>query len=115
MPYADGTGAEVSSLRVTDDESKAVQRTEHRVSLDSLLARIASEEYLTPTAIPHLTICVLLLENGFAVVGKSAPADPENFNGELGRKFAKEDAVRQMWPLEAYLLRENLWGGVDAV
>lgn len=98
----------IDSLRVTDDESKKVQKTEHRVSLDALLARIVDEEYIHPECIEHLTICVMLLDNGFAIVGKSAPADAENFNDELGRKFAREDAIRQMWPLEAYLLREKL-------
>ena len=35
-------------------------------------------------------------------------ADAENFDKELGKKFAYEDALRQMWPLEAYLLRERM-------
>jgi len=98
----------LSSVRMTDNESKAVQKTEHRVSLDSILAKIVSEQYIYPANIPHMTIVVLMLENGFAIVGKSAPADAENFNEELGKKFAKEDAIRQIWPLEAYLLREKL-------
>ena len=98
----------LSSLRMTDDESKAVQKTPNRVSLDSLLAKIEIEEYMYPRHIPHMTICVLLLENGFALVGKSAPADADNFDKELGKKFAKEDAIRQMWSLEAYLLRERM-------
>jgi N4 Gp49/Sf6 Gp66 family protein len=42
------------------------------------------------------------------VIGKSAPADPKNFDRELGREFAKENAIRQLWELEAYLLREKL-------
>jgi hypothetical protein len=106
---ADRTG--LSSVAMTDDESKAVQKTEHRVTLDSMLAKIMHAEYIYPQTIPHLTICVLILDNGFAVVGKSAPADPENFNKELGVKFAKEDAIRQMWQLEGYALRERLSGG----
>ena len=42
------------------------------------------------------------------MLGKSAPASPANFNPELGAKFAYEDAVRQVWQLEGYLLREQL-------
>lgn len=98
----------LSSTRLTDEQSKAVQKTRHRVSLDSILAKIVTKEFIYPAAIPHMTICVMILENGFALVGKSAPADAENFNEELGRKFAEEDAVRQAWPLEAYLLRERM-------
>src|SRR4029077_20029217 len=98
----------LSSVRMTDDEAKAVQKTEHRVTLDSILAKIVDEEYIRPESIDHMTICVLTVENGYAVVGKSTPADPENYDEELGKKFAKEDAIRQLWPLEAYLLRERL-------
>jgi hypothetical protein len=102
----DRTG--LSSLRITDDESAAVQQTANRITLDSMLEKIVSEEYINPTKIPHMTICVLIVENGFALVGKSAPADPENYDVALGMKFAKEDAIRQMWQLEAYLLRERM-------
>lgn len=55
-----------------------------------------------------LTICVLVLRNGFTIVGKSACASPENFDAELGHKIAKDDARRQIWALEGYLLRSNL-------
>ena len=41
-------------------------------------------------------------------MGKSAPADADNFDEALGEKFAREDAIRQMWVLEGYLLRERL-------
>ena len=53
-----------------------------------------------------LTICVVVLRNGFTVIGKSAPADETNFNPDLGRKFAREDAIRQCWPLMGYALKE---------
>jgi hypothetical protein len=98
----------LSSLRVTDDASKAVQKTPNRVSLDSMLAKIENEEYLHPQLIPHMTICVIMLNNGFALTGISTPADSANYDEALGRKFAKEDAIRQMWKLEAYLLREGM-------
>jgi len=57
-----------------------------------------------------LSICILVMQNGFAVIGKSAPASGQNFNADLGRKFAYEDALRQLWPLEGYLLRDRLNG-----
>jgi hypothetical protein len=98
----------MESLRTGDDQAKAVQKTENRVTLDSMLAKITHEEYIYPSTIKHMTICVLTVENGFALVGKSAPADPENMDHDLGRKFAKEDAIRQMWPLESYALRERM-------
>ena len=59
-------------------------------------------------AMKCLTICVLVLKNGFTIVGKSACASPENFNAELGNKIAREDARRQIWALEGYALRNKL-------
>lgn len=98
----------MESLRLTDAESKAVQKTPNRVALDSMLEKVADVEYLHPSYLPTMTIAVVLMKNGFAVVGKSAPADPLNFDADLGRKFAYEDAIRQLWPLEAYALRERM-------
>lgn len=48
------------------------------------------------------------------VIGKAAPASPENFSAEPGRKFAYEDAIRRLWPLMGYALKERLTKGSDA-
>ena len=55
-----------------------------------------------------LTFCVLVLENGFTVTGESACASPENFDAEIGRKIAFENAREKIWLLEGYLLKEKL-------
>lgn len=55
-----------------------------------------------------LTFCVLVLKNGFTVTGESACASPENFDAELGRKIAKQNAVNKIWPLMGYELKERL-------
>ncbi len=55
-----------------------------------------------------LTICVLVLKNGFTVTGESACASPENFNAEIGAKIAREHAKQKIWPLEGYALRNKL-------
>jgi hypothetical protein len=55
-----------------------------------------------------LTVCALTLKNGFQVVGESASASPENFNAELGRKIARDNARNKIWALEGYLLRSKL-------
>jgi len=39
-----------------------------------------------------LTVCCLTLQNGFTVTGESAAASPENFDTEIGRKIAKQNA-----------------------
>ena len=55
-----------------------------------------------------LTVCCLTLRNGFTVTGESACASPENFNAEIGRKIARENARQKIWQLEGYLLKERL-------
>lgn len=55
-----------------------------------------------------LTLCVLVLKNGFTVTGESACASPENFDAEMGRKVAREHAIDKVWMLEGYLLKEDL-------
>ena len=59
-------------------------------------------------ALSLLTFCVLVLRNGFTVTGESACASPENFNAEIGRKIARENAVAKVWPLMGYELRSQL-------
>lgn len=55
-----------------------------------------------------LTVCILVLRNGYTIIGKAAPASPANFDADLGRKLAREDAIRQVWPLMGYALRDRL-------
>lgn len=62
------------------------------------------------TSLHCLTLCILVLKNGYTVVGKSACASPENFNLVIGQRIAREDAVRQVWALEGYYLRHKLAG-----
>ncbi|SNR98822.1 Phage protein (N4 Gp49/phage Sf6 gene 66) family protein [Methylobacillus rhizosphaerae] len=56
-----------------------------------------------------LTFCVLVLRNGFTVTGESACASPENFDAEIGRKIARQNAVAKIWPLLGYELRSKLY------
>ena len=55
-----------------------------------------------------LTICVLVLRNGFTVHGVSACASPENYNKEIGERIARENAEREIWPLLGFRLRDQL-------
>jgi Phage protein (N4 Gp49/phage Sf6 gene 66) family len=55
------------------------------------------------------TVCCLELTNGFTVVGSSACADPANFDEELGRDLAYDDAVNEVWHLLGFRLREQLY------
>ena len=55
-----------------------------------------------------LTFCVLVLKNRFTVTGESACASPENFDAELGRKIARDNAIEKLWPLMGYELKTRL-------
>lgn len=49
------------------------------------------------------------LPNGFTISGRAACVDPKNFNLEIGRKIARENAEHQLWQLEGYLLQEKIY------
>lgn len=53
-------------------------------------------------------VCCITLENGYTVTGESACASPDNFDEEIGRKIALQNAVNKIWGLEGYLLRQKL-------
>jgi Phage protein (N4 Gp49/phage Sf6 gene 66) family len=110
-----------------EQEIQAKGKTAPRVTPADVQAAIASEHYFTAAEGVYgaevcrgeqpsmgtpplllLTICVLVMRNGFTVLGKSACASPENFDAELGRKIARKDAVDQCWPLMGYALRDKL-------
>ena len=94
-----------SGLRAEDAEAAAVA-VAPRVTLESIEAKIDREEAHVFDGV--LTVVVLTMKNGFKVTGESACASPENFNEELGRKIARDNAVRKIWGFEGYLLREQL-------
>lgn len=54
------------------------------------------------------TVCCLVLRNGFTVIGESACASHENFDADVGRKIAYENAKQRVWVLEGYLLKQKL-------
>lgn len=107
------------SLQTTDQEAAAVA-VAPRVRLEDIEAAIAERHDTTAdvalqivaaganASLRLLSICILVMRNGFVVIGKSAPASAANFNRDLGKKFAYEDAVRQLWPLMGFALRDRL-------
>ena len=117
-------------------EIHAKGKTAPRITPADIEASIASEHYFTardgrrgalheetyvgrenPTPdnsdllpLDLLTFCVLVLRNGFTVTGESACASPENFNAEIGRRIARENAVAKIWPLLGFRLRDKISG-----
>ena len=118
-----------------EQEIQSKGKTAARVTPADIEANIASEHYFTagdgfagalstsadfvdlpdderviaaPLQLDLLTFCVLVLRNGFTVTGESACASPENFDADIGRNIARQNAVQKIWPLMGYELRTKL-------
>lgn len=116
-------------------EIEAKGLTAPRVTPADIEAEIASEHYFTAfdgaapnhsgaakyapewevpktvQALQSLTFAVLVLRNGFTVTGESACASPANFDEEIGRKIARQNAVNKIWPLLGFSLRDAIHEG----
>jgi hypothetical protein len=79
-----------------------------KLTKEDVLSAIKTEDYVVLND-KRTTVCQLTLRNGFTVIGVSACVDPKNFNKELGRSIAKDNAVEKVWELEGYLLRQRLF------
>ena len=117
-----------------EKEIQSKGKTAARITPADIEANIASEHYFTArdgrrgaladgtyvgrekpqmddadlASLGLLTFCVLVLKNGFTVTGESACVSPENFDAEIGRKVARENAISKMWPLLGYALKDKL-------
>lgn len=56
-----------------------------------------------------VTICIIIMENGFKVEGTSACVDPKIYNEAIGRKEAYNNAFEKIWEKEGYLLKQKLF------
>ena len=126
----------MSTDQAIEQEIQTKGKTAARVTPADVEANIASESYFTAadgvagaftnaqivqgrgvypdeigqlqTPLKLLTFCVLVLRNGFTVTGESACASPENFDADIGRNIARQNAVQKIWPLMGYELRTQL-------
>jgi len=115
------------SDQAIEQEIQAKGKIAARVTPADIETNILAEYFINPAesyaavnggakALAHeslslLTICVVVLENGFTVTGESACASPENFDAEIGRKIARQNAVQKIWPLMGYELKQRLASG----
>jgi hypothetical protein len=52
------------------------------------------------------TICALETLSGFIIIGKSACLNIEDFDAEIGKKIAYDNAIEQLWELEGYYINK---------
>lgn len=97
--------------RVTPDHIESIISECHYINVGEVVQAAwpdkSSMDACSP-ALNLLTICVLVLKNGFTLTGESACASPENFDAEIGRSIARENAIQKIWMLEGYLLKQKL-------
>lgn len=55
-----------------------------------------------------LTICTITLKNGFQLVGTSACVSKDNYDVQIGRNIAYENAFAKLWELEGYALKQRI-------
>jgi hypothetical protein len=97
-------GAGASGPRVTLELLRnSVKETHYRLGRDVFDVPIGHH----PLAL--MTLCVLVLENGFFVIGMSACVSPENFDEEKGRTSAYKHAFDQLWALYGFQMRTDLY------
>ena len=95
-----------TAARVTPADIEANIRAEtYFTAFDGSMADDRDMAMQDADALKLLTFCVLVLRNGFTVTGESACASPENFDAEIGRKIARENAIQKVWPLMGYELK----------
>ncbi len=102
--------------RITPDHIQATIKTVHYFTayagcvpeFQHRKSVLGMDEPPIPPELNLLTFCVLVLQNGFTVTGESACASPENFDAEIGRKVARQNAEQKIWMLEGYLLKQQL-------
>ena len=102
----------LTAPRVTPADIEVNIASEHYLIVGSALAALGvMKSYESHVSLNLLTICVLVLRNGFTVTGESACASPENFDADLGRKIARQNAVEKIWPLMGYELKSRISKG----
>ena len=111
----------LTAPRVTPADIEAEIASEHfftaregvlgMLAADGVPPGIYEQANAAPQPLGLLTFCVLVLRNGFTVTGESACASPANFNAEIGRKIARQNAVNKIWPLLGFSLRDAIHEG----
>lgn len=124
----------MSTDQAIEQEIQAKGKTAPRITPADIEANIVSEHYFTAEqgrvgalyaslpdksevrfgAVPAsplalITFCVLILQNGHRIVGvNEGPVSTANFDANIGRKLARQNALDQVWPLMGYALRNEL-------
>lgn len=79
----------------------------NKITIEYIDSRISSRHYFQPFPGSTMTICQIIIDNGFGVIGESACVDPANFNQRQGEEIAYKKAYEKLWPLFGFMLAEQ--------
>lgn len=79
---------------------------ERKLTKEFLEGEIERSEYNRMTS--TITHCTIVTKSGFTFTGESACVDPNNYNKELGEKYAYENAFEKMWMPYGFWLHKAL-------
>lgn len=81
----------------------------NKVTKEDLEHLVARSDITYTNLAGTLTHCMVTLPCGFQVTGESACVDPANYNKKLGEEIALKKVINQLWPLEGYLLANDIY------
>jgi len=95
---------ETESLLMAESEAR-VESVHYFTVRDGVMAAGAVECH---EALSRLTLCALVLDSGFVVLGQSAVLVPEDYDAETGRRRARMNAYQNLAPLVAFTLLDKI-------
>lgn len=57
----------------------------------------------------RVTVCCLVLKNGYEMTGEAVCANPNLFDPEIGKRQARKNTLKRVKDREQYLLRQRLY------
>lgn len=94
-----------------------VQRAENMIQSkhffsgkDGVMGSVVEPGEYTPTIDPRLkmvTFCVMVLKNGYLIVGEASCANPDNYCYETGKSCAEEAAFDKVVAMQAFVDMSN--------
>jgi hypothetical protein len=88
--------------------SKTENNMKTKLTVEDIKKKIVSKTFTTlPSG--KCIVCEIMLKNGFSVRGEAAVVDIKNHVQEIGEAIAFENAIKQIWIVEGYLLQEKLY------
>ncbi len=98
---------------MTEDEKIEKMIQERNLTAPRLSPKLIDEKihkvYYDILSDKTTTVCSIVLVNGFKVNGMAYCASKENYNREVGEQAAYDEAKREIWKFEGYLLTQRLY------